>query len=196
MPSEQEDARARQLEALRQYVAELGTRRERPTELGMRREPLADDLAGPPPAPAAGRPSPRWLLLTGLLVTVALVVGVFLGAVGWSDDRPARQGAPASGVSPATQAPEASTAGPVATPACKTAVDLANAMLANAVRVRGALAEHERILNDPASRSLSGSELLARLMPSQQVVSGEADSFDRALAEYRQVVDRCDLRAP
>jgi hypothetical protein len=196
MPSEQEDARARQLEALRQYVAELGTRRERPTELGMRREPLADELTGAPAAPAAGRPSPRWLLLTGLLVTVALVAGVFFGAVGWSDDRPARQGAPASGVSSATQAPQGSTAGPVATPACKTAVDLANAMLANAVRLRGALAEHDRILNDPASRSLSGSELLQRLRPSQQVVSGEAGSFDRALAEYRQVVDRCDLRAP
>jgi hypothetical protein len=196
MPSEQEDARARQLEALRQYVAELGTRRERPTELGMRREPLADELVIPPAEPAGGRPSPRWLLLTGLLVTAALVAGVVLGAVAWSGDRPARREPGAAGVSPASQAPEASTAAPVATPACKTAVDLANAMLANAVRLRGALAEHDRILNDPASRGLSGSELLQRLRPSQQVVAGEAGSFDRALAEYRQVVDRCDLRAP
>jgi hypothetical protein len=193
MPSEQEDARARQLEALRQYVAELGTRREQPTELGMGRERLAVDPAAPP---APGRPSPRWLLLTGLLVAVALVAGVFLGAAGWSDERPASREGPASGVSSATQAPEASTDAAVATPACKTAVDLANAMLANAVRVRGALAEHARILDDPASRSLSGRELVERLRPSQQVVAGAAGSFDRALAEYRQVVDRCDLRAP
>jgi hypothetical protein len=175
MPSEHDDAQIRQLEALRRYVAELGTQRERPTELGMQRERLTVDGAPTPTEPANRRPSPRWLLLTGLLVTVALIGGVFLGAVGWSDERPARRQAGAVGDAPATQLPETSTAAPVATPACKTAVDLANSMLASAVRLRGALAEHDR---------------------SMQVVSDDAARFDRALADYRQVVDQCEVRAP
>ena len=45
MPSEHDDAQIRQLEALRRYVAELGTQRERPTELGMQRERLTVDGA-------------------------------------------------------------------------------------------------------------------------------------------------------
>jgi hypothetical protein len=196
MPSEHDDAQIRQLEALRRYVAELGTQRERPTELGMQRERLTVDGAPTPTEPANRRPSPRWLLLTGLLVTVALIGGVFLGAVGWSDERPARRQAGAVGDAPATQLPETSTAAPVATPACKTAVDLANSMLASAVRLRGALAEHDRILDDPASRTLSGRELLDKLSPSMRVVSGDAAKFDRALADYRQVVDQCEVRAP
>jgi hypothetical protein len=69
-------------------------------------------------------------------------------------------------------------------------------MLASAVRLRGALAEHDRILDDPASRTLSGRELLDKLSPSMQVVSGDAAKFDRALADYRQVVDQCEVRAP
>jgi hypothetical protein len=196
MPAEHDDTQIRQLEALRRYVAELGTQRERPTELGMQRERLTVDGAPTPTEPASRRPSPRWLLLTGLLVTVALIGGVFLGAVGWSKDRSARPAAGAVGDAPATQLPEPSTAAPVATPACKTAVDLANSMLAGAVRLRGAMAEHERILDDPASRTLSGRELLDRLRPSLQVVSGDAAKFDRALAEYRKVVDQCEVHAP
>jgi len=60
----------------------------------------------------------------------------------------------------------------VASPECKTAVDRANSVLAVAVRMRAALTERT------------------------SVASGDAASFDRALAEYRQVVDRCTLRAP
>ena len=70
MPPEQDDAHARQIEALRRYVNELGFQQER-------RAP--DDRRG--------RPSRPWLVLTGLLVALALVGGVLVGAVAWSDDR-------------------------------------------------------------------------------------------------------------
>jgi hypothetical protein len=186
MPPEQDDARARQLEAMRQYFAELGVQRDGPT---------AEASAPQPASERQRRPSPPWLLLTGLLVVVALVGGGLVGAVAWPDDRPV--GSRTADVSSATQGPAAMTpAGPVASAACKTAVDRANAMLASAVRVREALAEHGRILRDPANRGLSGDEVLERLAPSQQTGSSESARFDRALDEYRQVVDQCGLRLP
>ena len=127
MPPEQDDARARQLEAMRQYVAELGVQRDGPSV----------EAAEPQPASERRRrPSPPWLLLTGLLVVVALVGGGLVGAVAWPDDRLA--GSRTAGVSSATQRP---TTGPMASAGCKTAVDRANAMLASAVRLREAVAE-------------------------------------------------------
>jgi hypothetical protein len=184
MPSELEDPRARQLEALRRYMAQLGTEGDQVSAGGGR-------------ASERRRPSLPWLLLTGLLVAVALVGGVFVGAAAWSDDRPARGGAGAA-ASPASQrTPTATSAeAPVATLACKTAVDRANAMLASAVKLRGDLAEHDRILRDPSSRGLSASQLLERLAPLQQAASGESARFDRELEAYRQIVDQCDVRAP
>jgi hypothetical protein len=142
------------------------------------------------------RPSLPWLLLTGLLVAVALVGGVFVGAAAWSDDRPAR-GAAGAASPPSQRTPTPTSAeAPVATLACKTAVDRANAMLASAVKLRGDLAEHDRILRDPSSRGLSASQLLERLAPLQQAASGESARFDRELEAYRQIVDQCDVRAP
>jgi hypothetical protein len=179
MPADHDAAEARQLEALRRHMAHPDTRWEPPTEVGFLRDHSAFDLAGP----ERRRPPRSWLLLTGLLVTLALVGGVVVGAVAWSDDRPAR----ATGTT---------IVAPVATPACKTAVDRANTMLASAVRLREAMAEHGRILRDPANRGLSGDEVLERLAPSQRTGSSESARFDRALEEYRQVVDQCGLRLP
>jgi hypothetical protein len=88
------------------------------------------------------------------------------------------------------------TAGPVASAACKAAVDRANAMLASALKLRRALAEQDRILRDPATQRLSGPEVVQKLTPALQAGSGESTRFDRALAHYRQVVDRCELQAP
>jgi hypothetical protein len=192
MASEQEDDRAQQLEALRQHMVRLDSQWEPPTELGFLRERL--DLA---PWPAGRRRPPlSWLLIAGLLVVVALVGGVVVGAVAWSDDRPARDNTRAAAPTAASRNPDASSAAPVATPACKSAVDRANAMLASAVKLRGALAEQDRILNDPANRGLSVGEVLQRLAASQQVGSSEAATFDRSLDAYREVVDQCDLHAP
>jgi hypothetical protein len=191
--SEQEDDRARQLEALRRYMVRPDTRWEPPAQLGVSGELLGGELGGP----AGRRRPPRfWLLVTGLLVVVALVGGLVVGAVAWSDDRPARTAATATG--PTASGPDtgAALAGVVATPACKTAVDRANAMLASAVKLREALAEQDRALNDPAVRDRSVAELLDRLAASQQVGASESDRFDRALDAYRQFVDQCDLHAP
>jgi hypothetical protein len=161
MPPEQDETRARQIEALRQYINQLSEQRDRPkVEVGMRLPDLVSERPRRPPL--------SWLLITALLVAAALVGGVFVGAAAWSDDRPAR--GPAGGVAGSTtQAPSAAL---VASPECKTAVDRANSVLAVAVRMRTAVAE------------------------GTPVASGEPARFDRALAEYRQVVDRCMLRTP
>jgi len=126
----------------------------------------AQAAKGAEPQPASGRrrrPSRPWLLLTGLLVAVALVGGVLVGAVAWSDDRRAGGGT-GTGASSATQRP-ATTAGAMASAACKTAVDRANTMLASTVKLRRALAEQARILRDPTNRRLSGPEVLEKLAP-------------------------------
>ena len=165
MPPEQDEIRARQIQALRQYIAQLSEQREDPKlEVGMR---LPDVTAEPE---RRRRPPRSWLLVTVLLVAVALLGGVFVGAGRLSDDRP-----PAADPGVTTAAPTTQTPGGVAlvaSPECKTAVDRANSVLAVAVRMRAALAQHT------------------------EVASGDAASFDRALAAYRQVVDRCALRTP
>jgi hypothetical protein len=137
-----------------------------------------------------------WLLVTGLLIVVALVGGVVVGSSAWSDDRSAGGDTTAAGTVSSRRNPGTSSAAPVATAACKTAVDRANAMLASAVRLRGALGEQDKVLNDPASRALSVAEVLEKLAASQKVGASEAARFDRALDAYRQVVDQCDLRTP
>jgi hypothetical protein len=190
MPADHHDARDGQLEALRRHMVHPDTRWEPPAGLGLLGE-HANVEAGPPPR----RPPRSWLVVTGLLVVAALVGGVLLGATAWSDDRPAG-GTRAASPAAASRAAEAPAVTPSATPECKTAVDRANAMLASAVKVRGALAEHDRVLNDPANRDLSVAEVRGKLAVSEQAGAAEAARFDRALDEYRQVVDRCDLRVP
>lgn len=191
MPSEQEDARARQLEALRRYMAHPDTQWEPPAELGLVHGQAGAEAGRPP---ERRRPGRAWLLITGLLVAAALVGGVVVGAVAWSDDRPAR--ATAGVTATAASQPEADAGAPVATPACKTAVDRANAMLASAVKLRSALGEQDRLLADPANREQSVGQLAERLAASRQAATDESARFDRALEAYRQVVDRCDLRVP
>ena len=168
---EQEDLN-RQLEALQRYVSGLQEQRDH-----------ANSAAQPPPAPDS-RPSSRWLLLTGLLVVLALVGGVVVGAVAWSDDRPA--GA-AAGATPAT---------PVASLACKTAVDRANTMLAIAVNLHRELVEYNKIMTDPSSRELSGRQLVDKTAPALRTGMSESARFTPALSDYRQVVDQCEVRNP
>ena len=59
----------------------------------------------PAPEPEPRRPSRRWLLVTGLLVAVALVGGIFVGAVAWSTDQPAGAKAGSPGSPPRPRAP-------------------------------------------------------------------------------------------
>jgi hypothetical protein len=192
MPPEQEDARARQIEALRRYVAQLGTQRERATKLGVQQDHPKSEPTGPRPAPTRWRPS---LPLTGLLVALALIGGVFVGAVVGSNDRPAGTSAVAD-VSSATQRRDTATVAPVATPACKTAVDRANALLAIAVKLQRELAEYRRFMRDPSNGNLFVREVVDKRAPSLQAGANDSVRFDRALADYRQIVDRCVVRTP
>ena len=181
MPPDPEDLN-RQLESLQRYVERLADQRERAVDAAAR------------PAPAAQRPSRRWLLVTGLLVVAALVGGLFVGAVAWSDDRPAGAGA---GTSSASSSPGSSgTTALVASPACKTAVDRANTMLATAVELRRTLAEYDRVVHDPANNRLSGRALRRKLDPVRKAGDGESARLSQALAAYRQIVDQCRLRTP
>jgi hypothetical protein len=189
MASEQEDDRAQQLEALRRYMVRLDREWEPPAQLGIPPERADEEAAEPG---GAGRPSATWLVVAGLLVVLALVGGVVIGAVVWGGDRPAGE---ATRVTSAAVASRSSGA-VVATPACKTAVDRANAMLASAVKLRGALATQEQFLGDPANQGLGVAEVLRRLATSREAAAGEGERFDRALDAYRQVVDQCDLQAP
>jgi hypothetical protein len=182
----------RQLEALQRYVSGLQQQRDH-----------ANSAAHSSPAPES-RLSRRWLLLTGLLVVLALVGGVFVGAVAWSDDRPAGAAAGATNGSPVRQqAPSTSTAAqgsnpttaPVASLACKTAVDRANTMLATAVKLHRELTEYSKIMTDPSSRELSGRELVDKSAPVLRAGTSESAKFTQALADYRQVVDQCQLQA-
>jgi hypothetical protein len=184
----------RQLEALQRYVSGLQQQREH-----------AKAAAQPPPAPEP-RPSSRWLLLTGLLVVLALVGGVFVGAVAWSDDRPTGVAAGTTSASPVSQQPPTTstaaqgsnptTAAPVASLACKTAVDRANTMLAIAVKLHRELVEYNKIMTDPSSREVSGRELVDKSIPALRAGMSESARFTPALADYREVVDQCEARTP
>ena len=193
MASEQEDDRAQQLEALRRYMVRLDREWEPPAQLGIPPERADEEAAG---AGGAGRPSAAWLVVAGLLVVLALVGGVVIGAVAWGGDQPAGEATRATPTAAASRSSSAASGTPVATPACKTAVDRANAMLASAVKLRGALATQDQFLDDPANRGLGVAEVLRRLAASRQAAAGEGERFDRALDAYREVVDQCDLRAP
>jgi hypothetical protein len=192
MASEQEDDRAQQLEALRRYMVRLDREWQPPAQVGIPPERAGEEVAG---AGGPGRPSAAWLVVAGLLVVLALTGGVVIGAVVWGGDRPAGEANGAS-VATASRSPNAASGAPVATPACKTAVDRANAMLASAVKLRGALATQDRFLDDPANQGLEVGEALRRLAASREAGGAEGERFDLALDAYRQVVDQCDLRAP
>ena len=183
----------RQLEALQRFVAGLQQQHDH-----------AKSAAQASPAPEP-RPSRRLLLVTGLLVVLALVGGVFVGAVAWSDERPAGAGAGATDGSPvrqqapstgtAAQGSDSTTAAPVASRACKTAVDRANMMLATAVGLQRTVDEYGRIMTDPSSRELSGRELVDKSAPVLRAGTSQSARFTQALADYRQVVDQCQLQA-
>lgn len=191
MASEQEEERAQQLEALRRYMVRLDSEWEPPTQLGVQ----ADRLGGEA-VERGGRPPRRWLLITGLLVAVALVGGLVVGAVAWSDDRGTADAPRTAATASTGRDAGTGSAAPVATPACKTAVDRANEMLASAVKLRGALAEQDQVLNDPANRDAPVGEVLQRLAATRQVAASEETTFNHALDAYRAIVDKCDLRAP
>jgi hypothetical protein len=65
-----------------------------------------------------------------------------------------------------------------------------------AVKVAGALREHTEIMNRLLNGKLSAEAALKTGTPSLITGSAESAKFDVALADYKQVVDRCKLQAP
>jgi hypothetical protein len=168
MPPEHDDYRERQLAALRRYVTDLDVRRQ---HTGQAR-----------PAEERRRAAWPWLLLTLLLMAVSLAAGI---AIGGRRD-------PARGTGPGF----AAAASPTATPECAEAVKRANDSISHAVKVAGALREHTEIMNRLLNGKLSTEAALKTGTPSLITGSAESAKFDVALADYKQVVDRCKLRAP
>jgi hypothetical protein len=173
VPPEQYDDRERQLAALRRYVSDLDVRRQH----NGRAEVVEERR----------RPAWPWLLVTLALMGVSLAGGVAIGANRDAVRDPARY----SGATAASAA-----ASPTASPECAEAVARANRTISHAVRVSGALREHTEAMNRLLNGGL-GSEAAVRAgTPSLIAGSAESAKFDVALADYRKVVDRCELRAP
>jgi hypothetical protein len=175
MPPEHDDYREHQLAALRRYVSDLDVRRQH--NGGQAR-----------PAGERRRTAWPWLLVTLLLMAVSLAAGV---AIGGRRD-PAR--GTGSGFAAATSTSTA--ASPTAAPECAEAVQRANQSMSHAVKVAGALREHTEIMNRLLNGKLSAEAALKTGTPSLITGSAESAKFDVALADYKQVVDRCKLRAP
>ena len=72
----------------------------------------------------------------------------------------------------------------------------ANASMSHAVAVAGALRQHTEVMNDLLNGKLDPDAALRKGTPSLIAGSAEAAKFDVALADYKQVVDRCKLRTP
>jgi hypothetical protein len=169
MPPEQDDNRDRQLAALRRYVSDLDVRRQ-------------DDVAQNQEREGRRRVAWPWLLVTLLLMAVSLGAGIAIGGRG--DPTSA-----AAGVT-ATSAPS-----PTASPECAEAVERANQSISHAVRLSAALREHTAIMNDLLNGKISADTALRTGTPSLIAGSAESAKFDVALADYRRVVDRCQLRS-
>ncbi len=169
MPPEHDDYRERQLAALRRYVSDLDVRRQ---HNGQAR--LAEDRR---------RPAWPWLLATLALMAVSLAGGV---AIGGNRDA-VRDRARFSGVTTSSVA---------ASPECAEAVERANETISHAVRVSGALREHTEAMNKLLNGSMKADAAVKAGTPSLIAGSAESAKFDVALADYRKVVDRCELRTP
>ena len=172
MPPEDDANRERQLAALRRYVSDLDVRRQ---QEGQAR-----------PGEERRRTVWPWLLVTLLLMAVSLGGGIAIGGRG---DPGADRAAAFAGTT------ASSAAAPTATPECAEAVERANLSISHAVGLSGALREHTAVMNDLLNGKISADTALRTGTPSLIAGSAESAKFDVALADYRKVVDRCQLRS-
>ena len=172
MPPEHDDTRERQLAALRRYISDLDIRRQHNGQARLVEE--------------RRRPGWTWLLVTLVLMGVSLAGGV---AIGGNRDA-VRDPASSSGVTTSSVA-----ASSTASPECAEAVERANLSISHAVRLSGALREHTAIMNDLLNGKISAETALRTGTPSLIAGSAASAEFDVALADYRRVVDRCQLRS-
>ena len=177
MPPEHDEHRERQLAALRRYVSDLEVR-QRPT------------VGEAHPVDERRRSVWPWLLVTLLLMAVSLAAGIAIGA----RDSGARDPGRATGSGFAADTSTSVAAAPTASPECAEAVDRANASMSHAVAVAGALRQHTEIMNDLLNGKLDPETAVRKGTPSLIAGSAEAAKFEVALADYKQVVDRCKLR--
>jgi hypothetical protein len=180
MPPEQEDQHALQVGAARRNVSEPGAPRH------------PDEARDRPPEGEQGWPAGPVLLIVLVLVAAALIGGFLIGRASEQAKAAPREGV--SGVATVTTTGVAAT--PFASAECKTAVDLANKSLAHAVQVERNLAEHTRIMSDLLRGRLNSDTALKRGTPSLIRGAAEATKFQAALADYKQVLNRCQLRTP
>jgi hypothetical protein len=154
------------------------------SDLDVRRQHNGDQLR-----PAEGRRPTAWpwLLVTLLLMSVSLAGGIAIGAS--RDDGTRRASAVEGTTSSVAAAPSAS-------PECAEAVQRANASMSHAVAVSTALRQHTEIMNRLLNGKIDANTALRTGTPSLITGSAESAKFDVALADYRRVVDRCQLRAP
>jgi hypothetical protein len=178
MPPEHDDYRERQLAALRRYVSDLDVRRQR----------NGDQLGSAEGRRRTARP---WLLVTLLLMAVSLAGGI---AIGGNRDPATTATSRSPGFDSATVSSVAAT--PTASPECAEAVRRANASMSHAVAVSTALRQHTEIMNKLLNGKIDAPTALRTGTPSLIVGSAESAKFDVALADYRRVVDRCQLRTP
>jgi hypothetical protein len=169
VPPEPFDDRERQLAALRRYVSHLDVRRQHNGQARVVEE--------------RRRPAWPWLLVTLALMGVSLAGGVAIGANRDAVRDPARY----SGATATSAA---------ASPECAEAVARANRTISHAVRVSGALREHTEAMNKLLNGRLGTEAAVQAGTPSLIAGSAESAKFDVALADYRKVVDRCQLRTP
>jgi hypothetical protein len=121
-------------------------------------------------------------------MAVSLAGGVAIGA---RRDPPAGR---ASGFAAVTSTSAA--ASPTAAPECAEAVRRADESMRHAVKVAAALREHTGIMSRLLNGELSPEAAHKAATPSLIAGSAESARFDVALADYRQVADRCRLRTP
>jgi len=176
MPPEHDDYRERQLAALRRYVSDLDVRRQQHNG-----DPL-------PPDGERRRTAWPWLLITLLLMAVSLAGGIAIG--GSRDPGPRRAAGFQSGTASSVAA------SPTASPECAEAVQRANASMSHAVAVATALRQHTEVMNKLLNGDIDAATALRTGTPSLITGSAESAKFDVALADYRRVVDHCQLRAP
>ena len=176
MPPELDDYRERQLAALRRYVSDLD----------IRRQPDGDQRR---PAEERRRTAWPWLLVVLLLMAVSLAGGIAIGG-----NRDAAGPSRSPGFESGTASSVAAV--PTATPECAEAVRRANASLSHAVAVSAALRQHTEIMNKLLHGKIDAATALRTGTPFLIAGSAESAKFDVALADYRKVVDRCQLRTP
>ena len=173
MPPEHDDTRERQLAALRRYISDLDIRRQHNGQARLVEE--------------RRRTGWTWLLVTLVLMGVSLAGGV---AIGGNRDA-VRDPASSSGVTTSSVA-----ASSTASPECVEAVERANRTISHAVLVSAALREHTEAMNKLRDGTPDPEAAVKAGTPSLIAGSAESAKFDVALADYRKVVDRCQLQTP